>query len=164
MGDVVSIRKSADDDLLCLFSSACPVVPETLDNKVQLAANRALGSPATVHQPSFKTVCVIVAGACLLGAGLVKGFTTRWNSAVDSASSYPVQAEILNNEAVLGAALPASAATADSERSWHRSKDAWAEYIARLERDPFYQHVQQEKMRFEARYPGTVKNTGDAVQ
>ena len=50
----------------------------------------------------------------------------------------------------MGAALPADNS---SVKSWRRSRGAWAEYIARLERDPFYQYVQQEKMRFEARYP-----------
>lgn len=151
MGDVVSIKRSTDDDLHALFKEACPEVPEAVNNKVQSAASHSLGIRSTVvYQPSFKTVCFIVAGACLLGAGLVKGFTTRWNSAVDSAAMYSAQAESLNRELVMGAALPD---TASGEQSWHRAKGAWAEYIARLERDPFYQYVQQEKMRFEARYP-----------
>jgi|GEM_PF-4449235 len=153
MGNVVSIKKSTDDDLQILFVEACPEVPVAVHDKVRLAANNALGGgAAVVYQPSFKTVCVIVAGACLLGALLVKGVTTRWNNAVDSAALHTVQTESLEQEVMMGAALPASAASADSASSWRRSKIAWAEYIAQLERDPFYQHVQQEKMRFEARY------------
>ncbi len=154
MGDVVSIRKSTDDDLHALFVKACPVVPDAVSEKVRLAAGHSLGGRTSGANPlSFKTVCVIVIGACLLGAGLVKGFTTRWNQAVDSANSYTVQAEILHQEARLGAALPANTqAELQGEQSWHRTKAAWAEYIARLERDPFYQYVQQEKKRFKARY------------
>lgn len=156
MGDIVSIKRSSDEDLQELFVMACPEVPSTVNEKVKQAADNSLGGRAdTDYQPSFKTVCFIVAGACLLGAVLVKGFTTRWNNAVETAAMYNVQSDSLNNEAVLGAAMPASAA---SEQSWRRTKGAWAEYIARLERDPFYQHVQQEKIRFEARYPTTVEN------
>lgn len=156
MGDVVSIKKSSDDDLLSLFTSVCPVVSEGVDDRVQQAACLALGRSETGYQPSFKAVCIIVAGACLLGAALVKGFTTSWNTAVSSSVAYQAQVELLNTEAMLGAALPASAG---SERSWHRSKDAWAEYIAKLERDPFYQHVQQEKMRFDAQYPSSAPDS-----
>ena len=158
MGDVVSIRKSTDDDLHDLFVKACPIVPDAVSEKVRLAADQSLGGRTSVASPlSFKTVCVIVIGACLLGAGVVKGFTARWNQAVDSANAYTAQAEILHQEARLGAALPANTqadiqANVQREQSWHRTKAAWAEYIARLERDPFYQYVQQEKKRFEARY------------
>ncbi len=158
MGDVVSIKKSLDDDLHELFVQACPEVPSFVNEKVQNAVNHSLGGGvASNYQPSFRTVCFIVAGACLLGAGLVKGFTARWSDAVDSAAMYTAQSESLNKEAVLGAAMPGTASeTGDSAQSWRRSKGAWAEYIARLERDPFYQHVQQEKLRFQARYPSTT--------
>lgn len=160
MGDVVSIKKSTDDDLHALFSKACPMVPQPVSEKVRLAADHSLGGGASVaSQLSFKTVCVIVIGASLLGAGVVKGFTARWNKAVDSALMHTVQAQTLDQEAELGAALPASTLPADMqpadiqrEQSWHRTKAAWAEYIARLESDPFYQYVQQEKERFKARY------------
>ena len=151
MGEVVSIRRSTDDDLLELFSQACPEVPAAVDEKIQLAATRALGvRESHAFQPSFKTVCLVVACACLIGVALVRGVTERWNSAVDSAAIYSVQSHTLNKEPVTGAALPSAES---GEKSWHRSRGAWAEYIARLERDPFYQYVKQEKMRFEARYP-----------
>ncbi len=151
MGEVISIRRSTDDDLYTLFSDTCPEVPDAVDEKVHLAATRALGgSVDNPSQPSFKTVCLVVVGACLIGVALVRGVTDRWNIAVDSAAKYSVQASSLNKEAVLSAALPLDNS---SEKSWRRSRDAWAEYIARLERDPFYQHVRQEKLHFEARYP-----------
>ncbi len=162
MGEVISIRRSTDDDLYTLFSQTCPEVPAEVDEKVQLAASRALGgNQVQSSQPSFKTVCLVVAGACLIGITLVRGVTDRWNNAVDSAARYSVQSSNLNKEAVLGAALPLdngppdnSSLVNNSENSWRRSRGAWAEYIARLERDPFYQYVLQEKMRFEAQYPG----------
>ena len=151
MGEVISIRRSTDDDLYALFNESCPAVPDAVDEKVHFAATRALGGNLDhPSQPSFKTVCIVVAGACLIGVALVRGVTDRWNNAVDSAAKYSVQASSLNEEAVLGAALPMDNS---SEKSWRRSRGAWAEYIARLERDPFYQHVRQEKLRFEARYP-----------
>jgi len=151
MGDVISIKRAGDDDLSALFLNACPEVPASVDEKVQLAATRALsGGHAPVSGPSFKLVCIAVVGACLIGLALVKGVTTRWNNAVDSAAVYSAQSNTLNTEAVIGAALPASTT---SENSWRRSRGAWAEYIARLERDPFYQYVQREKMQFEARFP-----------
>ena len=151
MGEVISIRRSSDDDLYELFSQACPEVPDAVDEKIQLAAVQALsGSQGRYYQPSFKTVCLVVVSACLVGAALVRGVTNRWNVAVDSAGMYSVQSNNLNSEAIMGAALPADNS---SVKSWRRSRGAWAEYIARLERDPFYQYVQQEKMRFEARYP-----------
>lgn len=149
MGEVVSLKRSTDDDLQELFLKACPEVPAEVDDKVQLAATRALGGDV-VYQPRVKTVFLMIAAACFLGAAIVKGVTTRWSNAVDSAAQYSVQANTLNQEAMLGAALPASAG---GEQSFRRSKGAWAEYIARLERDPFYQYVQQEKLRFEAQYP-----------
>ena len=43
MGDVVSIRKSTDDDLHALFVKACPVVPDAVSEKVRLAAGHSLG-------------------------------------------------------------------------------------------------------------------------
>ena len=151
MGEVISIKRSTDDDLYALFNEACPEVPAAIDEKIQHAAIRAIGgSHEHSAQLSFKTVCLVVAGACLIGVALVRGVSDRWNHAVDSAAMYSVQSNNLNNELVLGAALPPESS---GEKSWRRSRGAWAEYVARLERDPFYQYVQQEKMRFEARYP-----------
>lgn len=175
MGDIVNIKRSGDDDLFELFQQSCTEVPTDVDEKVQLAASRAIGNThSTGYPPSLKTLCVLIAGVCLLGVALVRGVTTRWNSAVDSAAMYSVQAQkqnstidlqagILNNSdsqstLKLGAAMPQNAyptsgKNTGSENSWRRSKGAWAEYISRLERDPFYQYVQQEKKRFTAQYP-----------
>ena len=67
MGEVISIKRSTDDDLYALFNEACPEVPAALDEKIQYAAIRAIGgSHEHSAQLSFKTVCLVVAGACVI--------------------------------------------------------------------------------------------------
>ncbi len=157
MDNVVSIKSSIDEDLQRLFNDACPSIPDEVSDKVQLAVKHAQGSTSSgAFRSHYKLVCCFVVGACVFGAALVNGFSDRWNRAVASAAVYTVQAESVTEEAVLGAALPESV---DGIQSWQRSKGAWAEYIARLERDPFYQYVVQEKTRFEARYPNEPAET-----
>ena len=168
MGDIVSIKRSNDDDLFVHFESACPKVPADVDDIIRQSAARALGGDqASPYKPSFRNVFLVVGGVCGIAMMLSYGVTTRWNNAVDSAArkaASPVIARAVSDElasgaeasgvetavaAQLSAALPSSG----SANSWQRTRGAWAEYITRLESDPYYQYVLQEKRRFESRYP-----------
>ncbi len=164
MGEVISIGRSNDDDLFGHFEKACPKVPTDIDETISQSAARALGGETESYKPSFRNVCLGVAGVCCVGILLAHNFTKRWNTAVDTAAmstvttdfaisnkvaqKLPAQAEGLQ-PAQLAAAIPA----VDSDKSWHRTRAAWVEYITRLESDPFYQYVEREKRRFKARYP-----------
>jgi len=157
VGEVVSIRRSKDDDLLAQFEERCPDVPVELSASVHAAAEQALGyGKAGGYEPSFKTVCVTVALASFVGLLAGRGLTSRWNQAVDATASInsstliEADAESRNNEPEMAAAFPVQQSNQDS---WRRSKVAWAEYITRLEKDPFYQHVIEEKRRFEMQFP-----------
>lgn len=146
MGEVINFKRSKDDDLLDQFQSVCPLVPPELDDVVQNTATQALGN----YQPkksstSFKTVCLVVAAASVLGVSIVRGVTTRWNNAVEAVASYQPSEPLQ-----MGAALPSDAGSADS---WRRTRTEWAEYIRHLESDPFYQYVLEEKRRFKEQFP-----------
>jgi len=164
MGDVVSIRRSTDDDLLAEFSNACPAIPEVVDASVLNAASRALGTVRTPHREgssSFKRGFLLVASIAVVSVAVARGFAWRWDAAVDSASQSEVatltefSTEPASAEPPIAAAQDAKAydPIADRQSSWQRSRGAWAEYIARLERDPFYQHVLEEKRKFAEQYP-----------
>jgi len=151
MGEIVRFKRSVDDDLSAHFLEACSSVPEELNLKMRDAAMRALGTSASAHsRPSFKVVCLVVIAACLIGTMLARGVTSRWNNAVDS--SVASQITMPDAEPQFAAAHP----TRSDVDSWRRTRGAWAEYISRLESDPYYQYVVQEKRRFEARYPGDL--------
>ena len=146
MGEIISIKRSKDDDLLDQFQSVCPQVPAELDEAVRNTATRALGEYQTPkNKTSFKTVCVVVAAVSIIGVSIVRGVTTRWNNAVEAVAAYPQFAE-----PAMGAAHSAGSGSADS---WRRTRSEWAAYIQHLESDPFYQHVLEEKRRFKQRYP-----------
>jgi len=173
MGDVVNIRRSTDDDLLAEFSKACPAIPAAVDTSVLNAASRTLGVPRTQRSrraTSFKRGFLLVASVAVVSIAVARGFAWRWDAAVDSASRHEVatltefsqdtatraSAEATPySEPTMAAAQDASAydLIADRQSSWQRSRGAWAEYIARLERDPFYQHVLEEKRKFAEQYP-----------
>jgi len=178
MGDVVNIRRSTDDDLLAEFSKACPAIPIDVDTSVLNAAERALGTSRSRRDngsPSFKRGFLLVAGVAIVSIAVARGFAWRWDAAVDSASrnevatftefsqdTAPASTEASpalepgqSSEPKIAAARNTSAQDplADRQSSWQRSRGAWAEYIARLERDPFYQHVLEEKRKFAEQYP-----------
>lgn len=146
MGEVINIKRSKDDDLLDRFQSACPQVPAELDEVVRNAATSALGEyRPPKSSASFKTVCLVVAAACLIGVSIVRGVTSRWDKAVESVAAYPQTMEPVQ----MGAALPAERNDADS---WRRTRSEWEAYILHLESDPFYQYVLEEKRRFNQQY------------
>ena len=151
MGEVVSIRRTTDDDLFDFFNASCPSVPVELDEKIRHSASRAVQGQEIVNvgRPSFRTACLLIASVSLVGIILVRGVSARWNDAVESAASYSSSANNVVNSPELAAAQPVIAAT----DSWRRSRSAWAEYIEKLESDPFYQYVLSERRRFKAQYP-----------
>ena len=151
MGEVVSIRRTTDDDLFDFFNASCPKVPVELDEKVKRSAGRAVQGQEIVNvgRPSFRTACLLVASVSLIGLMLVRGVSVRWNDAVESAASYANSTSSTANQPQLAAAQPVSS-TVDS---WRRNKSAWAAYIETLESDPFYQHVLSERRKFKERYP-----------
>jgi len=147
MGEVISIKRSTDDDLLEQFKTACPEVPAQLNEIIGNAATSALGErPADKPGLSYKTVCLVVVGACMLGTIIVRGVSTRWHNAVNSVAVYTEPVESLQ----VGAALPMEQS---SEQSWRRTQSEWAAYIQHLESDPFYQYVLEEKRRYQQSYP-----------
>jgi len=146
MANVVNIKRSTDSDLLEQFQLACPDVPANLNDIIGSAATRALGHTRVDKSGlSIKTVCLFVAGACVLGATIVHGVTTRWQNAVESVASRTPE----NTALQIAAALPDSG----SAESWRRSQSAWAAYIQHLENDAFYQYVLEEKRRYQQRFP-----------
>lgn len=157
MGDVISIKRSTDDDLFSHFEAACPQVPPAVENSIRLSANRAIGGEQRIDQlPSFKYFFVAIAGLCVIGMLLANGVTSRWKNAVQAAAVYsePNDLETLataSSEPGLAAAIAAELPSSDG--SFIRARGAWAEYISRLERDPYYQYVLAEKRRFAAQYP-----------
>jgi len=147
MGEVISIKRSTDNDLLDQFLLACPEVPAQLNDTIGNAASQALGTHQITKQGlSFKTVCLVVAAACMLGVFIVRGISTRWHDAVNSVASYSQPVEPLQ----ISAALPGEQSSA---RSWRRTQSEWAAYIQHLESDPFYQYVLEEKRRYQQSYP-----------
>ncbi len=168
MGEVVSIKRSNDDDLFVHFESACPKVPADADDIIRQSAARALGGDqASTYKPSFRHFFLVVGGVCGIGMMLSYGVTTRWNNAVDSAARKSTPSAIASATSVkpmpvaeapgietkVGAQLAAALPSVSGADSWQRTRGAWAEYITRLESDPYYQYVEEEKRRFESRYP-----------
>jgi len=103
-----------------------------------------------------------VASVAVVSIAVARGFALRWDAAVDSASRNEVAALTeFSQDTATPSSEPKMAAAQDealepiagSQSSWQRSRGAWAEYIARLERDPFYQHVLEEKRKFAEHYP-----------
>ncbi len=186
MGEVISITRSTDDDLRVSFLSACPEVPMELNDTIHGAASHALGTTRSRVAPvglSFKTVCLAVAGSCLVGVVVLRDIAPGWNDKVEvtrdlatpQMAAAVASLDFNPSDSMEGESTAFATAGSEtqgsgtlvrdtSQESWQRSQSAWAAYIARLESDPYYQYVVQEKRRFEARHPSHQLNKQTADQ
>jgi len=133
MGDVISISRVSDVDIFSQFDGQCPEIPAEIDARIPRSARKAL-EKSVYHEVenNFRNHCVLVVVASLL---VLAGVKLTTNAITARVGLHQPQAELLSTD-------------------YRNSQSEWAAQIQRLESDPAYQRVLEEKRLFALEYAG----------
>ena len=134
MGEVISISRVSDLDILSEFDSQCPEIPIDIDQAIRQTAESVLERQVRTRKyVSFRVAGILVVMLSILALVLVKSVS---NHLAGGLSSGQVNSSFLSGSP-----------------QWRESQVSWAAYIQKLENDPVVLQLRTERELFLQKYP-----------
>jgi len=134
MGEVISISRVSDLDILSEFDSQCPAIPIDIDQSIRQSAESALESRGRTRQyVSFRMAGILVVAVSILALVMVKYVS---NHLANGLSSTQINSAFLSGSP-----------------QWRESQVSWAAYIQKLENDPVVVQLRTEQELFRQQFP-----------
>ncbi len=134
MGEVISISRVSDLDILSQFDSQCPAIPTDIEQSIcNTAGNAVQRQESSRRFVSFRAASISLVVISIFSLVMVKYVSNHLASGLSSSQ--------------------VSFSFAGDSPHWRESQASWTAYIQKLENDPVVVQLRAEKELFRQQYP-----------